>query len=146
MSTRCGIGLLRPNGTVLAIYCHNDGYPDGVGACLINDYKTEERIKALLELGSTSGIGKYLSKEEAKKDVGDKSWDVCDPYCIGPNLETTRIIVFPDKDEYKNKAKDYFEAEYIYLFEEENWNVYPLYSDSPHWYDLAEVLKKGEPD
>ena len=66
MSTRCAIGLLRPNGTVLTIYNHHDGYPSGVGVCLLESYANEERIKALLELGSISSIGKYLSKEELK--------------------------------------------------------------------------------
>ena len=31
MSTRSNIGIINADGSVTAIYCHNDGYPSGVG-------------------------------------------------------------------------------------------------------------------
>ena len=86
MSTKCAIGLLRPNGTVLAIYCHHDGYTSHAGRCLLKAYTTEERIKALLELGAISSIGDNLSKEEGN--------DPCNPYFEGMNPEITRIEIF----------------------------------------------------
>ena len=134
MSTRCAIGLLRPNGTVLAIYCHHDGYPDGVGRCLLKAYTTEDRIRNLLELGAISSIGDNLSKEE-----GD---DPCDPYCAGENPEISRIEVFPNKDWYQKEAPDHMCSEYLYLFENGRWFVYPVFHNNPMWYDLAENIDR----
>ena len=41
MSTRCRIGIENKNGTITSIYCHHDGYLEGVGEILVNHYKTE---------------------------------------------------------------------------------------------------------
>lgn len=34
MSTRSRIGMINPYGSVSSIYCHFDGYPEGVGKTL----------------------------------------------------------------------------------------------------------------
>ena len=142
MSTRCAIGLLRPNGTVLTIYNHHDGYPSGVGVCLLESYANEERIKALLELGSISSIGKYLSKEEQPKDAEHD--DICDPYCLGEFEETTQIMVYPNKEKFTWEAIDDMDADYLYLFEGGRWLVYcqPWGEPGADWYDLKEILEK----
>ena len=54
MSTRCAIGMKRENGEVAAIYCHNDGYPEGVGAILGRWYRNAEKVEALLKLSAVS--------------------------------------------------------------------------------------------
>ena len=38
MSTRSNIAIQKPNGQILSIYVHSDGYPDGVGQCLIDNF------------------------------------------------------------------------------------------------------------
>ena len=63
MSTRCAIGMKRENGEVAAIYCHNDGYPEGVGAILGRWYRNAEKVEALLKLGSISSLGAKLEPE-----------------------------------------------------------------------------------
>ena len=45
MSTRCAIGMKREDGEVAAIYCHNEGYPEGVGAILGRWYRNAEKWK-----------------------------------------------------------------------------------------------------
>lgn len=56
MSTRSYIGQLQPNGTVRAIYCHSDGYPEHVGAVLAGHHATAARVAALLDLGDLSQL------------------------------------------------------------------------------------------
>ena len=56
MSTRSMIGLLMPAGTVRAIYCHSDGYPEHVGAMLVTHYATAARAAALIALGDLSQL------------------------------------------------------------------------------------------
>ena len=38
MSTRSYIGKLLPGGSITGIYCHHDGYPEGVGVILRDHY------------------------------------------------------------------------------------------------------------
>ena len=49
MSTRCRIGIENKDGTITSIYCHHDGYLEGVGEILVNHYKNEEKIRKLME-------------------------------------------------------------------------------------------------
>jgi hypothetical protein len=63
MATRSFIGKQLPNGHITGIYCHWDGYPDGVGTVLENHYTTQERVDALLVLGSLSQLGARLAPE-----------------------------------------------------------------------------------
>lgn len=65
MSTRCRIGLVMPDGTVKSVYCHSDGYPEGVGAVLKECYNTREKIEKLLEGGDISVLGVYYDEEQA---------------------------------------------------------------------------------
>ena len=43
MATRSLIAYNNENETFDAVYCHFDGYRDGVGATLSDNYVTEER-------------------------------------------------------------------------------------------------------
>lgn len=54
MSTRARIGLLLDDGSVLSVYHHWDGYPDGLGAKLAKDYDTKEKVAELIDGGDIS--------------------------------------------------------------------------------------------
>ena len=52
----------EPNGNaVLQIYCHNDGYPEGVGYALIKGYNSYEKALALILGGDLSSLYKSHS-------------------------------------------------------------------------------------
>jgi hypothetical protein len=53
MSTRSRIAIEKQDGTVKSIYCHFDGYVDGVGKTLFNHYD-KEKLEKLIELGDIS--------------------------------------------------------------------------------------------
>lgn len=57
MATRSFI--ITPTGDSLfrGIYCHWDGYPEGVGATLAEHYTDEDKIDRLVKLGSISSLG-----------------------------------------------------------------------------------------
>lgn len=63
MSTRSRIGIATGNGGVRSIYCHHDGYPKGVGACLNEHYRDPEKIERLLALGDISSLGPNLGRK-----------------------------------------------------------------------------------
>lgn len=56
MSTRSTIALEFENGTVQQVYCHHDGYLDGVGATLTETYATPDIVSRLIELGDFSAL------------------------------------------------------------------------------------------
>lgn len=56
MATRSVIGIFNADETVTSIYCHHDGYPEGVGAELVKKFASEEAIRALIAGGDASSI------------------------------------------------------------------------------------------
>ena len=61
MATRSRIGMEMPNGKVKSIYCHHDGYPEGVGATLQEHYVDPEKVLALVALGDISYLRKHVA-------------------------------------------------------------------------------------
>ena len=54
MATRSRIGIQDENGTIRSIYCHWDGYPEGVGAILKEHYSNRQKLNMLINLGDIS--------------------------------------------------------------------------------------------
>jgi hypothetical protein len=72
MSTRSFIGIQHPDGTVHGIYCHHDGYLEGVGAALKAHYTTVRQVLDLVALGSLSSLGEDLDVTQAyHRDRGE---------------------------------------------------------------------------
>ncbi len=56
MSTRSTIAIVNKDFSVNSIYCHYDGYTQGVGEVLFNYYKDREKIDMLMNLGDISQL------------------------------------------------------------------------------------------
>ena len=65
MATRSQIAIENENGTVSAIYCHWDGYPEYNGKILKECYSDRDKLQQLLELGDVSVLKEDLGKVEA---------------------------------------------------------------------------------
>ncbi len=135
MSTIARIGIKNSDGTVTSIYCHNDGHLVGVGECLLNNYKTEEKINKLMKLGDISALGtEPISNPNAWKSPGVctdpaawvKRWkelnpeDMCNTYASRGEDVPARVA--KNKKEYQH---DYSGCvyNYIYLFQDGKWYV-----------------------
>ena len=68
MATRSRIGIELMDGSIKSIYCHWDGYPEGVGKVLKENYTDAEKVKKLIDLGDISSLGKEYNEEMSKKD------------------------------------------------------------------------------
>jgi len=66
MATRSRIGKLEKDGKIKSIYCHFDGYIDGVGEKLKDIYNTEEKIDKLLDLGDLSVLEVELEPQPSQ--------------------------------------------------------------------------------
>ena len=122
MATRSNIGMeiKSENGQyqVVAVYCHWDGYPEGLGKTLVDHYLDREKVKELIALGSLS----YVEKEVKPK--GPHTFDK-------PEAGVT-VAYHRDRDEdfeqlHFSCVQDYFaqfEQQYAYLFTDEGeWLV-----------------------
>lgn len=63
MSTRSDIVVHLASGRWARIYCHSDGYLEGVGATLFEHYTDQTKIEKLVALGDLSTLGPEIGKK-----------------------------------------------------------------------------------
>ena len=61
MATRSTIGIQNDDETIEAVYCHWDGYLEGVGKTLKENYNSEDKIRQLLSFGNISSLGEDIN-------------------------------------------------------------------------------------
>ena len=74
-STNAYIGIEDAKGGIKYIYSHWDGYPDGVGKELLDNYTDAKKINSLIKLGDVSILRKSVGKKHdfsADRDMADK--------------------------------------------------------------------------
>lgn len=132
MSTRSRIGYFE-DGIVYSVYCHFDGYPEGVGATLFEHYNSMEKARDLVSLGNISSLGASLDYSE-DPSVGTRDYF----RWRGEPIQIERDFGI---DDYLNCGFDCGE-DYLYLFLFGFWLVYS--SDLNVWLPVDVVLKKEE--
>ena len=71
MATRSTYGILNSDKSVTSAYCHFDGYIEGVGYTLLDNYNTEEKVRELLSNGGCSSLGNAIKDSVFYKDRGE---------------------------------------------------------------------------
>jgi hypothetical protein len=106
MATRSLISIKNSDDTYDAVYCHFDGYPDGVGYKLAQHYTDEDKIRALVASGSMSSLASevndctfYISRGEPLKNYKKES-----------------------RASLEKRAESAW-CEYLYIFENNNWTT-----------------------
>lgn len=95
MSTRSRIGLLSPDGSVMSVYCHWDGYPSGVGQCLLENYRTVKDVVSLMRNGDIQSLG----EDEESTEFFDSDQD--DDLPFQPRTdETLDLFLKSDIEDY----------------------------------------------
>ena len=110
MATRAQIGYVTDEGMVRGTYVHWDGYPTGVGAILLEEYRTPEAVNALTQyeirvLGEDGEV-EYFGFTDGGLDQIE--WD-------------TEAHFFEDWDRYG--------TEYHYLFKDGEWTIQSRWAD-----------------
>lgn len=124
MATRSYICMELPDHQMLGIYCHWDGYPTGVGACLAECYGARDKAEQLFQYGDMSNIGDTI--------------DECEFYSRdrGEQIHPARIVT-------EANIIDSW-AEYAYLYSlDGNWYVKEAYKDS-EWFLLEAVISNPD--
>ena len=148
MSTRCRIGIENKDGTITSIYCHHDGYLEGVGEILVNHYKAEEKIRKLMELGDMSSLGtEPVENLRGWENPGLGTTDWTKAYkelhpenqCViyRTRGEDCTAKTHKSIEEYQKYSRDCW-GEYTYLFRDGEWFV--LEYDDPELKSVKNYL------
>ena len=110
MSTRSNIAIEDPKTKkVKVIYVHSDGYPYGVGKCLVDHYNKRDVAKLLFEHGDASYLGDTI--------------DECSFYGRDWDRKEEPAKTFNNEAHYMRYMDGEFMIEYIYLFKDNRWHV-----------------------
>jgi len=136
MSTRSNIAIELPkdkdgNKKIKVIYVHSDGYPYGVGKCLVDSYNHYDLAKELFQYGDAS----YLGDTIGECSFYGRDWD----------RKEDPAKTYRDEWMYMYDMRGDSHIEYIYLFKDNRWHVSTqhyinnkkikdIYDDSGLWY------------
>ena len=110
MSTRSNIAIEDPKTKkVKVIYVHSDGYPYGVGKCLVDHYNNYDLAKELFQHGDASYLGDTL--------------DECSFYGRDWDRKEDPAKTYRDEYMYMSSMRGDLFIEYIYIFKNNQWNV-----------------------
>lgn len=129
-STRSRIGIMDKNGKIKSIYCHFDGYLQGVGQILKKYYKDPQKVKQLIDLGDISILDKEIG---TKHDFNNPPKDEVTAYGRDRGEKNVKPKIDKDFDEFI-KTTDSSDGEYGYIFDlkDKKWKyfkMYPMYGD-----------------
>lgn len=119
MSTNCGIAL-RSGDTYQTIYCHWDGYPKYMFPMLRNNYNSLELAAKLISYGDASSIDKKL-EPTVKHTLMEPEDGVCVFYHRdrGDDLLQCQSVCYTRNELFSQSS-----FEFIYIFEDSQWNAY----------------------
>jgi len=110
MSTRSNIAIEDPKTKkVKVIYVHSDGYPYGVGKCLVDNYNKRDVAELLFNHGDASYLGDTI--------------DECSFYGRDWERQEEPAKTYRDEWMYMYNMRGDCHIEYIYLFKDNRWHV-----------------------
>ena len=111
---------------VIRIYHHWDGYPDGVGRTLFEEFNSYEKAINLIAFGDASDINGTTA-------VFYNSWRE------GEDWKHTKPRQYTSEQAYEDSCDE----DYAYLFKDGKWYVKNCWSDEDKdWKELTEELTK----
>lgn len=122
MSTRCLIGRKIKDNKVEYIYCHHDGYLDGVGETLKTYYTNDGIIDKLMALGDLSALGKIAESNPNQFNFGKIDYNLCAAYKDNGEEDVDSKII--TEKEYVDKLNTNIWMAYLYLWDGEKWCYY----------------------
>lgn len=140
MATRSTIALEYNDGTVKSIYCHYDGYLDGVGSTLLEHYTDPAKVDQLMQHGSMSTLGAEIGEQHDfdrhYRDPANKNW--CLFYGRDRGENDVDANEFDDYDDYLNNNPG---EEFNYIMRD---NVWYVDRHQGEFFPLAQVINQYE--
>jgi hypothetical protein len=141
MSTRSGIGI-ECGDHVLGVYCHSDGYPEGVGKILLVYYREPSKVVALLNLGDISSLDQDIGE---KHPFSDRPKGSSTFYGRDRGETGTAPRTFASREDFRESLRA-AGVEYVYIattvdsIYETQWEVSKPWG---RWRSLDTVLEHG---
>lgn len=107
MTTECAIGIELSNGRIHGVTCYYDGYLYGTGRMLLHNYRTEDAVEKLINLGNIVFLGVNIWATEYF--IRDKN---------EPHQKDRMFENYDDFERYYNNAQ------YFYLFKQGEWQYH----------------------
>jgi hypothetical protein len=130
MGTRSRIGIEGEDGTVTSVYCHWDGYPEGVGAELLAHYNSAERAVELMKHGDLSSINGPDFAPEGAHGGGTVAYSRWRNDDCPPRVDASRDAYYGPDD---------WDIEYLYLYGPRGWEV-SSGGNPPVWEPLVPAM------
>lgn len=111
MATRSTIAMEQPDGRIMQIYCHWDGYLENNGEILQEHYQDRAKIYSLMLLGDLSSLRPEIGMVHDFDDRLNDTW--CTAFGRDRGESGTEARVFQSYEDYRNTAQ--FE-EYNYCY------------------------------
>lgn len=142
MSTRSRIAIEDlETGKVRSVYCHFDGYPDGVGKTLVEHYRDRDKVEALIALGDLSVLDAEVAPPSGTSHkFGDAYPGVTVAY--GRDRGETGCETAEDADAaalYAGETETW--GEWLYLYRQGVWFVTEVGGGAG-----AGLVNAGDPD
>lgn len=130
MSTRSVIAATLKDGTVAAVYCHSDGYLDGVGKTLHEHWQDTREIAKLIGLGNLSCLGETVGKRHSfEKKYNSKTGEIYTTAYArdrGDSQNDNMATIFRSKSDLSRRVLEKFDCDWVYLFDkDEEWKTKP---------------------
>ena len=122
MSTRCLIGRKIKDNKVEYIYCHHDGYLDGVGEILKTNYTNDGVIDKLMALGDLSALGETAESNPNQWNYNKVNRNLCIAYKDRGEKDVDSTVITEKK--YVDELGTDICIEYLYLWDGEKWCYY----------------------
>lgn len=138
MSTCSLIGQIRPDGQIVSVYCHFDGYPKHSGRILLENYTTLANVLGLISGGDISVLAPKYDKPRG--------------HTFDHPVEGYTVYYGRDRGEFdvgeqvsKNEEKFFEHAkvrgcEYVYLFKEDKWLYGKVYGNNTELKPLTQKV------
>lgn len=119
MATRSTIAMEQPNGNIMQIYCHWDGYLSNNGEILQEHYRDRAKVLALMLLGDLSSLRPEIGMVHDFDDRLNDTW--CTAFGRDRGERDTHARVFLDFEDYRVNHQ-YEEYEYVFRLDDQ-WYV-----------------------
>jgi len=130
MATRSAIGFVEYDGSVTGIYCHWDGYLEGVGQTLLKHYNDTYKVLDLIDLGDISSLREEIGEKHPFSPHGhgvdgmscdkyDELYGHMTTFYSRDRGDNSPAQDFVSVQEFRN---NYGDCEYFYLYDGKNWS------------------------
>jgi len=126
MSTRSRIAI-KLEDKILSIYCHFDGYPEGVGNTLKEHYQDPSKIQRLMNLGDLSILRPEIGEKQDFNDYASQNREWCLAYGRDRGEKDTEANTWYTANALVANVKK-SDQEFLYLYDD-GWKYLDIHQD-----------------